>query len=275
MLLQPSIPDIWAHSSGGELGYAVGDTLAFWNRQTSTFLSTPKIVDIQAPNSQGHTQITLDRSPGPVVPGSINAVQPGALGTLQRSYIPPRSLAAAERLGFNDSVTQVFNLNRTANQLVFRRNTYRNGRRVALLAKGYRALIENNFVQGTGGGGLELWPAPYEGLCASQYVVRNNFYNDTNQLLRTSAPIWATAFGGDAKADTCHRQLLFINNTIHAGPGSAVLLSDVDGAVFRHSAIERCGTDPEGPVSASNTENLVFGADNRVVNSTAAWLCQK
>ena len=275
LLLRPSNPDLWAHSSGGELGYAVGDTLAFWDRQSATFLSTPIITAIQAPNDEGRTLVTLDRSPGPVVPGSVDAASPAMFRQRTRRYAPPRTLAEAHQLGFNSSVTQVFNLNRTANQLVFRRNIYRNGRRVALLAKGYRALVEDNFVQGTGGGGLELWPAPYEGLCASQYVVRNNVYNDTNQLLRTAAPIWITAFGGTGKADTCHRQLLFVNNTMRAGPGSSILLSDVDGAVFRGSAIERCGTDPSPPVSASNTVNLAFGEDNRIVNSTAAWLCVK
>lgn len=268
-MLEPTWPDHWAARYNGVLGYAVGDTLAFWDRGASRMISTRVITALSDPDAQGLTPVTLDGPVGPIVPGSIGGVRP--LHTVTR---PPRTMTQALALGFNGSVTQVFNLNRTANQLVFRRNVYRNGRRVALLAKGYRALVEDNFVQGTGGGGVELWPAPYEGLCASEYVIRNNFFNDTNQLSRTSAPIWTSAFGS-AGSGQCHGTILIQNNTIQAGPGSTFLLSDAKHVVIERCVIERCGTDPEPPVTTSNVGIVSFDTSNAVHNSTASWLCTK
>lgn len=259
MLLEPTWPDTWASSHGGDLRYRVGDYLAFWNREAGTLLSTPYIVQIAPPTSEGYTPVWLSEPPGPIVPGPI--------GMGRRSN-------GLGDLTFNNSVTQIFNLNQTANQLVFRRNIFRNGRRAALLAKGYRALVENNFVDGTGGGGVELWPAPYEGLCAAHYVVRNNFFNDTNLLGdRTSAPIWTAAFAHPGTL--CHQQILVVNNTIAAGPGSTFLYTDTADVLMQNNTVVRCATDPSPVVSSSNSADIDFAESNVVVNETASWLCEK
>ena len=78
----------------------------------------------------------------------------------------------------NHSVTQVFNFNRTSGQFVFRKNTVRNGRRVGVLYKGYRSWVDSNLFVGLGGGAMELWNAPYEGLFAQTVLFRNNTVRD-------------------------------------------------------------------------------------------------
>lgn len=260
VLLEPTWPDEWAAAHGGDLRFQAGDVLAFWNHQTGTFVSIRNIVRIDPPDSQGLTPVWLDGTVGSIVPGSIGGQQ-DLSGTEKRA------------LQFNASVTQVFNLNQTANQLVFRRNHYRNGRRVGLLAKGSRALVEDNVIEGTGGGGLELWPAPYEGLCASDYMVRNNMFNDTNQLNRTSAPVWTTSLA--SHGNICHHRIVLRNNTLAAGPGSTFLLQEVSNVLMDDNTILRCATDPEAVVNTTLARQIDFAANNRIINSTATWLCVK
>ena len=48
--------------------------------------------------------------------------------------------------------TQIYNLNASATQFVFRGNKVRNGRRFGVLAKGLRLLVENNSFEGLGSG---------------------------------------------------------------------------------------------------------------------------
>lgn len=257
VLLEPTWPNQWALLAGGDLRFQVGDVLAFWDLQAGRFVSTRTITAIEPPNSQRLTPVWLD--------GPVGAVIPGPIGD-QRMQEPG--------LGFNSTVTQVFNLNQTANQLVFRRNIYRNGRRTGLVAKGSRALVEDNVVEGTGGGGLELWPAPYSGLCASDYMVRGNLYNDTNQLDRVAAPLWADAFA--APGVLCHQRLWIHNNTFAAGPGSMFLLSDTADVRFTNNTIVRCGTDKEAVLNVTNVADIDFDtSSNRIVNLTSSWLCDK
>ena len=80
--------------------------------------------------------------------------------------------------------------------MVFRNNFVRNGRRVGVLTKGHRALIENNTFIGLGGGAVEYWDAPYEGLCATSFIVQDNYIEDTSQLDRTGGTaIYIETFG--------------------------------------------------------------------------------
>ena len=150
--------------------------------------------------------------------------------------------------------------------------------RVGLLAKGNRALVERNSFSGLGGGGVELWNAPYEGLCASSYLIRDNVINDTNQLLRVAAPIWVEAFKAGG-AVPCHADIAVHNNTIAAGPGATLALGGVAGVVVEANHITRCALalDPSPTVQAeSNAHNVTFDwASNEVANATDAWLCQK
>ena len=62
--------------------------------------------------------------------------------------------------------TQIFNLNASASQFVFRRNRVINGRRFGVLAKGDRLLVSENTFIGLGNGAVQFLNSPFEGLCA-------------------------------------------------------------------------------------------------------------
>jgi hypothetical protein len=171
-------------------------------------------------------------------------------------------------------ITQLFDETRTANRLVFRHNTVLNGRRVALLAKGSRALIEHNLVEGTGGGAVELWNAPYEGLCAHDYVIRHNVWTDVNQLDRTAAPLWIIAFANGAEADYCHTNVQVYNNTISSGPGPVFLVSQVANLTITNNTVTRCQGDASPLVQQTDASNVVVHG-NQVTTSTAPELCIK
>ena len=121
----------------------------------------------------------------------------------------------------------------------------RDGRRVGLLAKGNRALVERNSFSGLGGGGVELWNAPYEGLCASSYLIRDNVINDTNQLLRVAAPIWVEAFKAGG-AVPCHADIAVHNNTIAAGPGATLAQGGELGVLVVALAVHLIGATGHG-----------------------------
>jgi len=89
--------------------------------------------------------------------------------------------------------------------------------------------------------------------------------------------VWTTAFasGGSPR---CHRNLLLVNNTIAAGPGSALLFHDLEGALVAANTITRCGSDPELWLQCNNTAAVATGvgaAGNQVHNETWPWLCAK
>ena len=123
----------------------MGDVLQFYNHLTGAIVSKRAVEAIVSVSRKHGTRVRLSGPVGPVVTGST----------------------MADGGGLNATVTQVFNFNRTSNQFVFRSNTVRNGRRVGVLYKGYRAWIDNNTFTGLGGGALESWNAPFEGLCSS------------------------------------------------------------------------------------------------------------
>lgn len=258
-VLQATWPDRFAQAHGGDLGVRAGDLLQVWQRSAGQLLATLAVLAV----SPG----------GPAAGGAC-----GTYGSCTRVTVaapglaPGRVVPAAPGTAY-PLLTEVFNGNRTANQLVVRRNTMRSGRRVGVLAKGRRALVERNTFEGLGGGGVELWPAPYEGLCAAEYVVRHNVLNDTNQLARTAAPMWATAFASGGLPQ-CHRELLFHNNTVAAGPGAAFLLYDVAGATLRGNTVTRCGGDPDAWLRTNNTRDT-RDLGNTVVNRSWPWLCTK
>lgn len=250
ILMQPSAPDIAAHARNGNLGLQIGDHLLFFNRSSGRILAENcKIIQINKELKNSNTLVVLDHSPGPIQTGSIGG-------------------------NFDPHVTQVYNFNSSSGQFVFRRNTVRNGRRVGVLAKGHRALIEDNVFQGLGGGAVELWNAPYEGLCATQYVIRNNIVNDTNQLNRVAAPIWTQTFpnGGEF----CHHDIGIYNNTFAVGPGSTFLIADTKHAHISSNNITRCISDPDPVFKNINTRDINFDIPSNIIhNLTKNWLCKK
>lgn len=188
-----------------------GDMLQFFNRGTGRLLSERRVARVT--KLEKWLDVAFDGDVGEIVTG-----RPGIRN------------AGLQKVPANQAATQVFNLSRTCNQFVFRNNAVRNGRRVGVLAKGCGGLIEGNTFDGLGGGAVECWNAPFEGLGAVDYVVRGNRIRDCGQLAREHAAIWATIF--KSGADKLHRNLIIADNEIANFHGTPILLRDVqDGRV--------------------------------------------
>jgi len=124
-----------------------------------------------------------------------------------------------------------------------------------VLAKGRGGLIENNTFEGLGGGALEFWNAPFEGLGAVDYVVRGNQIRNCCLINREDAAIWATIF--KSGGDKLHRNLLISDNEITGLPSPAILLHDVQNAVVRGNRILCApGKDRPDPITLSNTATV-------------------
>lgn len=214
-----------------------GDVLQFFNRGAGRVLSERTVVRTsRLPNS---LEVTLDGEVGDIVTG-----RPGV------------ARAGQANKPADESVVQVFNAARTCNQFVFRNNTVRNGRRVGVLAKGRGGLVENNSFEGLGGGAVEFWNAPFEGLGGVDYVVRGNRVRDCGQLAREHAAFWAIGFRSGA--DRVHRNLLFENNEIAGFSGAAILLRDSENILIRNNRIVTAppldpATAPPAPIELHNT----------------------
>ena len=193
-----------------------GDVLQFFNRAEGRLVSERKVRSVS--KLEKALDVTLDGDVGDIVIG-----RPGVK-------------RAGQKKGPADgTITQVFDASRTCNQFVFRNNTVRNGRRIGVLAKGRGGLIEHNTFEGLGGGAVEFWNAPFEGLGAVDYVVRDNRIRDCGQLAREHAAVWATIF--KSGGERLHRNLLIAGNEITGFPGPAILLRDVQNAVVRNNTI--------------------------------------
>ncbi len=219
-----------------------GDVLQFFNRSEGRLVSERKVISVS--KLEKALEATLDGDVGDIVPG-----RPGV------------KRVGLKKVPADDSVTQVFNASRTCNQFVFRNNTVRNGRRIGVLAKGRGGLIENNTFEGLGGGAVEFWNAPFEGLGAVDYVVRDNRIRDCGQIARDHAAIWATIF--KSGSDKLHRNLLIADNEIIGFPSPAILLHDVQCAIVRDNRIVSAQEKAElDPITLNNT------ADVRLENNT-------
>jgi nitrous oxidase accessory protein NosD len=210
-----------------------GDVLQFFNRAKGRLVSERKVISTAVLAKS--LEVTLDGDVGDIVPGR----------SVKRDSL--------KKVPSDDEITQVFNASRTCNQFVFRSNTVRNGRRIGVLAKGRGGLIENNTFEGLGGGAVEFWNAPFEGLGAVDYVVRGNRIRDCGQLVREHAAIWATIF--KSGADKLHRNLLITDNEITGFPNPSILLHDVQNAVIRDNRIASApGKRTLEPVILNNTD---------------------
>jgi hypothetical protein len=203
-----------------------GDVLQFFNRAEGRLVNERKVVGTATLAKS--LDVTLDGDVGDIVTG-----RPGV------------KRADLKKVPADSAITQVFNVSRTCNQFVFRNNTVRNGRRIGVLAKGRGGLIENNTFEGLGGGAVEFWNAPFEGLGAVDYVVRDNRIRDCGQLAREHAAIWTTLF--KSGADRLHRNLLITGNEITGFPGHAIWLRDVQNAVVRDNTI--VSAPPSAPIA--------------------------
>ena len=262
LTLAASYPDsysirkpIFHHS----LGVRQGDILQFYDFVTGVLLASRTVLAMREASDENPTVgVTLDQPlPATVTPGRIGG---GAL---------------------NHSVTQVFNFNRTSNQFVFRNNIVRNGRRVGVLYKGFRAWIDSNLFVGLGGGAMELWNAPYEGLFAQTVLFRNNTVRDVCQLSRGAAPIWTSVPRPDKSSSPAlvHSDVRIESNSFDTGPGPTFWLSDISDVVITSNAITYCSKAviyPSGGVlNVSNAHNVQLRADNELHAVDSPRLCVK
>ncbi len=219
--------------SQAKLDFRIGDRIQFYNAGQGRLLAERRVVE-----TLPEEKSLLVRFDSPVT-----GITLGKLGISKKA-----NYAAMDDV----SVTQVFNASRMCNQFVFRHNIARNSRRVGVLAKGDGGLIEGNTFENLGGGGVEFWNAPFEGLAAENYVVRDNRILNCGRIARKHAGIWATMFktGGDK----LHRNLLFERNEITGFPGSAILLSDVENVVLRENRITN--NSNSDPIILTNTEGM-------------------
>ncbi len=215
-----------------------GDVLQFFNRAEGKLISERRVVS--ATKLEKSLDVTLDGDVGDIILGRPGVKQVGVKKTLS-----------------DEAITQVFDANRTCNQFVFRNNTVRNGRRIGVLAKGVGGLIENNTFEGLGGGAVEFWNAPFEGLGAMDYVVRGNRISNCGRIARGDAAIWATIFkpGGDR----LHRNLLIADNEVSGFDGPAIVLRDTQNAIVRNNNIVNISIPPLGethlePITLGNTD---------------------
>lgn len=228
-----------ATGSSVALDIKPGDVLQFFNRARGRLVSERKVISMAALAKS--LEVTLDGDVGDIIPGR----------SVKRD--------SQKKVPSDDSVTQVFNASRTCNQFVFRNNTVRNGRRIGVLAKGRGGLIENNTFEGLGGGAVELWNAPFEGLGAVDYVIRNNRIRDCCLLSRKNAIIWATIF--KSGADRLHRNLLIADNEISGLLGSSnILLCDVHNAVVRGNTLAPVPPGPKriDPIMLLNADSVLL-----------------
>lgn len=220
------------------LDVLAGDLLQFFNRGEGRLLAERRV--IRTAKLEKSLEVTLD---GEV--GDITAGRPGV------------RRIGLQNAPLNAEVTQVFNRSRACNQFVFRHNTVRNGRRVGVLAKGWGGLIEGNAFEGLGGGAVEFWNAPFEGLGAVDYVVRGNRIRDCGQLSREHAAIWATIF--KSGGDQLHRNLLIDDNEITGFHGIPILLRDVQHGLVRGNRLQFVPAGHKGgPILLTNTSDVAL-----------------
>jgi hypothetical protein len=244
VMLKASGADSFAHKYHS-LGIRIGDLLQFFQGETGAILATRKVLSVtDATASSPTARVTLDAAVGP---------------------------------GLNASSTSVFNFNRTSNQFVFRKNVVRNGRRVGVLYKGYRAWVDSNEFVGLGGGALELWndppPGCQEGLFAQTVLFRNNSVRDVCQLERIAAPVWTQAFGSSDAAAGSHSDLLIAESTFDTGPDPVFRLSDVADVKITGNVITHCATDKV--LVTTNTQRVTLASDNTIHAVNEPRVCRK
>lgn len=209
------------YATEAALGFRVGDRLQFFCRREGRLIGERQVRAVR----QGRNVLDVTLNKG------INGITPGRL-------LPAKGAAYART--DNTAITHAFNASRTCNQFVFRHNLARRGRRIGVLAKGSGGLIEHNVFEDLGGGGVEFWNAPFEGLAAENYVVRHNRIVHCLRLSRRDAAIWCTAFRSGGSR--IHRNLLIEDNEIAGEGWPAIDVSDAENVVCRRNRIVR----PEG-----------------------------
>jgi hypothetical protein len=191
-----------------DLGIRPGDRLAFFNREKGARIAEAAVTSATL-NGAGYTEVRVDRD-------------------------LPEINCGGRRKSAKPQTTQIFNLSQEMANFVFRNNTFLRGRRIGILAKGGPGLIENNGFLELGGGGVEIFNAPYEGLHGHRILIRNNLFRRGGLVARKhgAAPaIWTEIFDG-APSQPLHRDIRITGNRIVDYPGTAIHINDTSGLVI-------------------------------------------
>ena len=215
-----------------EMDIQPGDTLAFFKRLEASLLAEATVAS--ATLSGNMATIVLDQDIPQIMCGSGKGN-------------PPLT------------VTQIYNLSRSCGNFVFRNNAFVRGRRTGILAKSGPGLIENNRFEELGGGGVEIFNAPYEGLYGHDILIKNNIFKrgglvDKGKSMRAPA-IWIEMFHWNVVADPLHRNIRIVDNDISDYPAYAMELCDVTGLFVKDNFIKTVGSDD--PIRLEN----VFDAE--------------
>jgi hypothetical protein len=193
-----------------------GDRIAFFDRTKARLIDEATVVEVTAVTKTS-TKLTLDRE------------------------LPPLELSKPGTNLFREQYTQIYNLDRSCNFFAFRNNEFLRGRRTGILAKSGPGLIENNRIEELGGGGVEIFNGPLEGLHGHDILIQNNAFRRGGVAARNRKPapaIWVDLFIWDVDADPLHRDIRILNNTIENYKGHAMELNDITGLVVVDNTIE-------------------------------------
>ena len=200
-----------------DMDIRAGDHLAFFQRLQGSLLAEATV--LSATVGKKSTRVVLDRE------------------------LPELTLGGPGQNFPKLEVTQVYNLSRACGNFVFRNNSFVRGRRIGILLKSGPGLVANNEFRELGGGGIEIWNAPFEGLHAHDVLIQNNRFigNGVAWRNRNSWPaIWSAIFGGKSP-QPLHRNIRILNNEFVDCAGPAMHMADVDGLVIEGNRITNPG----------------------------------
>ena len=229
-----------------------GDALAFFDRPSGRVLAEAKVLS---------AELLADKTTRIVFYKKI-----------------PELVCGTGRENPDMKVAQVYNLSRSCGSFVFRNNTFFRGRRVGVLAKSGPGLIENNRFEELGGGGVEIFNAPFEGLYAHDVLIQNNLFRRGGLVYKDSGPapaIWIEIFAGDL-SQRLNRNIRIIGNRIVDYPGNGIEVCDsvnlrVEGNHFENGELSALRKNDAVAIKLSNVENAVIGgngfADRRFSNT--------
>ena len=212
-----------------------GDRLQFWDMAKSRLLSERRVITSRAAGR--NTEVTLDGDVGPVEP--------------------------SRRTGQKTTEgTHVYNADAMCNQFVWRHNVARDGLRNGLVLKGTGGLVEDNRFTGLGGCGIHIGNTPFEGLAATDYVIRRNVIENCGLLApRNPPPSLHVNFLRSDGATPLHRNLLIADNVFRDNTERPIEIQAARDVIVTGNRFEnsvRSGF--RRPVKAAIQLNNVHGA---------------
>ncbi len=231
--LQPGTRGLTAH----DLDVQIGDRLAFFDRPSGTLKAEARVVGTQV--SGRNLTVQMDRE----LPEFILHTGQGGFPALE--------------------AIQIYNLDRACGNFAFRNNDFVRGRRTGILAKSGPGLIENNRFEELGGGGVELFNAPFEGLHAHDILIQNNLFRRGGLVFKKmgAAPaVWTQMFSGEP-SQPLHRNIRIINNRIEDYQGHGMDIRDaedvvIEGNVFVNKELKTVRESGAFLINLSGAENV-------------------